>query len=108
MRTVIRLAVAVFFISGIVGSVIGAETEKKEGPGCCQHMGVMKDAKYEITNTPDGVIIKISSDKPEVVKQIQESVAKCQAAHKSGDHKTMCPMKKEPGCPMHAEQHEGK
>jgi len=38
--------------------------------GCCQEM--MKDVKFEVTNLPNGVLIKITSDKPEVVKQIQE------------------------------------
>jgi hypothetical protein len=49
------------------------------------------------------VTIKITSDKPEVVKKIQESMAQCQAAHKSGDHKHMCPMHKDSESPGHHE-----
>lgn len=58
---------------------------KKQEPGkegCCQEM--MKDAKFEVTNLPNGVQIKITSDKPEVVKKIQEM-------HKDG--KCCCMMK---------------
>ncbi len=37
----------------------------------------MKDAKVEVTNLPNGVVIKITSDNPETVKKIQ-------AMHKDG------------------------
>jgi Cu+-exporting ATPase len=50
----------------------------------CEEM--MKDVKFEVTNLPNGVQIKITSDKPEVVKQIQEM-------HKDG--KGCCMMMKE-------------
>lgn len=49
----------------------------------CQEM--MKDVKFEVTNLPNGVQIKITSDKPEVVKKIQEM-------HKDG--KCCCMMMK--------------
>jgi YHS domain-containing protein len=52
--------------------------------GCCEEM--MKDVKFEVTNLPNGVQIKITSDKPEVVKKIQEM-------HKDG--KGCCMMMKE-------------
>jgi Cu+-exporting ATPase len=52
--------------------------------GSCEEM--MKDVKFEVTNLPNGVQIKITSDKPEVVKQIQEM-------HKDG--KGCCMMMKE-------------
>jgi Cu+-exporting ATPase len=73
--------------------------EKAKGPGMhmmemqkhehgkeasCEEM--MKDVKFEVTNLPNGVQIKITSDKPEVVKQIQEM-------HKDG--KGCCMMMKE-------------
>ena len=107
MRTLIRFTVLAFFVFGVVNTVAGAEPEKKGKPGCMFHMDSMKDAKYEVTNTPDGVIIKITSDKPDVVKQIQETTARCHEAHKSGDHK-MCPMKKDSTCSGHSEHQEKK
>ncbi len=41
----------------------------------------MKDAKIEVTNTDNGVIVKVTSDNPEAVKLIQECWAKCQKGH---------------------------
>jgi len=38
----------------------------------------MKDVKIEATNIANGVTVKITSDNPEVVKQIQEHKANCQ------------------------------
>jgi TusA-related sulfurtransferase len=104
MRTLIRCAVLSFFVFGVVNTVMGADTEKKGKPSCLFHMDSMKDAKFEVTNTPDGVIIKITSDKPDVVKQIQETTTQCHEAHQSGDHKNMCPMKKDSTAPCHKEQ----
>jgi hypothetical protein len=92
------LAVALAFNASAVtnaGADKAEKAEKKEGHSCVFHMESMKDAKYEVTNTPDGVTIRITSDKPEVVKQIQECISKCRDAHKSGDHKGMCPMMKD-------------
>jgi hypothetical protein len=103
MRRVIRYAVLTLCVLGIVYTVKSAEAEKKGKPSCFFHMDSMKDAKFEVTNTPDGVTIKITSDKPEVVKKIQESMAQCQAAHKSGDHKHRCPMHKDSESPGHHE-----
>ena len=108
MRTLIRFAVLAFFILGFVNTISGAETEQKKKPKCIFHMDAMKDAKYEVTNTPDGVIMKITSDKPEVAKQIQEIVAKCREAHESGDHKHVCPLKKSAEPSGHNEQEEKK
>lgn len=107
MRTLIRFVVLAFFVLGFTGTIVGAETETKKEPHCIFHMDAMKNAKYEVTNTPDGVIMKITSDKPEVAKQIQEIVAKCREAHESGDHKHMCPLKKSSESSDHKEQ-EGK
>jgi hypothetical protein len=105
MRSTIRFTVAVLFVSVLVNVAMSADTEKKEKGSCIFHMYSMKDVKYEVTNTPDGVTIKISSDKPEVIKQIQESTAQCHEAHKSGDHKGMCPMKTDSKCPGHGGHH---
>lgn len=108
MRTLIRFSVLAFLVLGVVNTIHGADTEKKKKPTCIFHMDGMKDAKYEVTNIPDGVTIKITSDKPEVVKQIQEAMAKCREAHESGDHKHMCPLKKSSESPVHNEQEEKK
>jgi TusA-related sulfurtransferase len=37
----------------------------------------MKDAKVEVTNMDNGIMIQITSNDPEVVKQIQERTANC-------------------------------
>jgi TusA-related sulfurtransferase len=37
----------------------------------------MKDAKFEVNKIDNGITITITSDKPEVVKQIQEHQANC-------------------------------
>jgi hypothetical protein len=122
MRAVLGLAVATMFAFGSVNVAQSVEPEKKpeqkieqkaapkveqkEEHGCLFHMESMKDVKYEVTNTADGVTIKITTDKPELVKQIQESVAKCRASCcKPGEHKG-CPMKgqENPGC--HHQQQE--
>jgi hypothetical protein len=106
MRTLISLAVITLFGVGVFNAVNSAEPGNKGKPSCMFHMDGMKDAKYEVTNTPDGVIIKITSDKPDVVKQIQEKTAKCQEAHKSSNHKNICPMKNDSTamCPHHQQQ----
>ncbi len=41
----------------------------KEG---CSGECAMKDVKFEVTNLPNGVMVKVTSDNPEVVKKIQE------------------------------------
>jgi hypothetical protein len=92
------LTVALAFNASAVmnaGADKAEKAEKKEHGACLFHMESMKDVKYEVTNTADGVTIKITSDKPELVKQIQESVLKCRESHKSGDQKGGCPMMKD-------------
>ena len=44
----------------------------------------MKEAKIEVTNTDNGIIVKVTSDNPKVVKQIQERWAKCTECHATG------------------------
>ena len=99
MRRVIRYAVLTFCAFGFVYTALSADTEEKGKSSCFFHMNSMKDTKYEVTNISDGVTIKITSNKPDIVKKIQESMAQCQAAHKSGDHKHMCPMHKDSDSP---------
>lgn len=104
MRTLISIAVLSLFVFGLVNAGEAPAPKKKGKHGCILHMDGMKDAKYEVTNIPDGVTLKITSDKPEVVKKIQESMAQCRVAHESGDHKK-CPMKKAADT-CHHEHHE--
>lgn len=101
MRKVIRYMVLTLCVFGIVHTVTSADTEKKAEPSCFFHMDSMKDATYEVNNIHDGVTIKITSNKPDVVKEIQKSMAQCEAAHKSDDHKHMCPMHKDSDSPGH-------
>jgi hypothetical protein len=107
MRKVIGCIVLLILVLGAAKVVISADAEKREKPSCLFHNDAIKDAKYEVTNIADGATIKITSDKPEVVKQIQELVSKCQEVHKSGDHK-MCPMKDKSNPSCHHEQQEEK
>ncbi len=99
MRKVIFRSVLMLcgFVMVYTAAATSAEVEKKGKPSCIFHMDSMKDAKYEVTNIPEGVTIRITSDNPETVEKIQESMAQCQAAHKSGEHKHMCPMHKNEG-----------
>lgn len=110
MRKVIGLAVVSMFVLGVSNIAFAAEAENKEPPkeghGCLMHMAANKDVKYEVTNIANGVTITITSDKPDVVKLIQESNAKCHEAHKSGDHKNLCPMKSKDNPQCHHEHDE--
>jgi hypothetical protein len=109
MRKVISFAVVSMFVLGVANVAFSADVEKKENNSCLFHMtDSTKDVKYEVTNTSDGVTIKITSTKPELVKQIQESVSKCHEAQKSGDHKNMCPMKNQPDTSCHHKKQEEK
>jgi hypothetical protein len=103
MGRVIRYAVLTLCVFGIAYTVSSAEAEKEGKHSCLFHMGSMKDAKYEVTNIPDGVTIRITSDKSDVVKEIQKSMAQCRAAHQSGAHKHMCPIHKNSDSPGHHE-----
>jgi hypothetical protein len=105
MGRVIRYAVLALCGFGIAYTVSSAEAEKEGKHSWLFHMGSMKDAKYEVTNIPNGVTIRITSNKPDVVKEIQESMAQCRAAHQSGDHKHMCPMHKDSDSPGNHDQH---
>lgn len=108
MRKVIGITALMMLVLGVATLVISADAEKKDKPSCFFHMDAIEGTKIEITNIADGVTITITSDKPEVVKQIQETVSKCHEAHKSGDHKNMCPMKNKSNPACHKEQQEEK
>ena len=60
---------------------------KKSSAECKKRHKLMKEAKIDVTNISNGVILKIASDKPEVVKTIQEYARKwkeCKSKHKKG------------------------
>lgn len=66
------------------GSEKRCGSDKKLSSSRERYCELMKDAKTEVTNTDNGVIVKVTSDDPEVVKLIQECWAKKQ--------KDLCPM----------------
>ncbi len=53
-------------------------SDKKLSPARERYCELMKGAKAEVTNSDNGVIVKVTSDDPEVVKLIQECWAKKQ------------------------------
>ncbi|MFC1849863.1 hypothetical protein ACFL27_06605 [candidate division CSSED10-310 bacterium] len=80
----IAVLVAHFFVAGAVACEKGKHQKHDD---CCKFM---KDANVEVTNVDNGIVIKITSDKPDMVKMIQEHGAKCkkgfghQHAHQAG------------------------
>ena len=59
--------------------------DKKKGLNCCGHFcKLMKEAKLEVTNIDNGVVVKVTSDNPKAVKQIQERWANCKEHHSTG------------------------
>jgi len=56
----------------LLASTAGEKCQHSESK-CCEWM---KDAKVDISNIENGIMIKITSDKPEVVKSIQECADK--------------------------------
>lgn len=60
-----------------------------KGAGCGAHgakglCALAKDAEMKVVNTASGVTLTLSSDKPEVVKSLQEHAAKCASKHADG------------------------
>jgi len=108
MRKVVSFALLSALVLGIISILVYAGTEKKEKPSCFFHLDSIKDAKYEVTSITNGVTITITSDKPEVVKQIQEAISKCHEAHTSGNHKNMCPMSNKTNPSCHSDKQEEK
>jgi TusA-related sulfurtransferase len=74
----LSLMLALTFVSliGLIAYACGNHGEK----GSCP-MG-MKGAKIETTNIANGITLTITSDDPEVVKQIQECAANCKCEGK--------------------------
>ena len=63
---------------------------KKDIQACVRDCKVMKDAKIEVTNTDNGVVVKMTATNPEDVKKIQEcwaNIAACKAARGDGSEK---------------------
>lgn len=63
----------------------------------------LKEVKFEVSNIDSGAIIKVTSDKPELVKKIQDWTQKCVEKWKAGKcmHEEMVKSKvKDPVCGM--------
>lgn len=85
MKKIMTLGLAFAVLFGtfaLVAYATGGKGHHEEG----SYNEAMKDVKVEVTDTAEGVIVKVSSNKPEVVKLIQEHWAKHQEAHKTGNH----------------------
>jgi hypothetical protein len=60
-----------------------------KGAGCGAHgakglCAIAQDAEMKVVNTVSGVTLTLSSDKPEVVKSLQEHAAMCASRHADG------------------------
>jgi len=62
-------------VAGFV--LIAANTDKKTVHHECKCSEWIKNAEYDVSNIENGIMIKITSDKPDVVKLIQEYASKC-------------------------------
>ncbi len=69
-------AAFVLMVHGESGEKCGSDKKLSDSPE--RYCELMKGAKTEVTNTDNGVIVKVTSDDPEVVKLIQECWAKKQ------------------------------
>lgn len=79
MSGVILVALFVAFVFTLhAGEEKKCKLTKEQSHSGKGYWKVMKDAKVEIANTDNGVIVKITSDNPETVKLIQECWAKYQ------------------------------
>ena len=70
------VALSLVFLTGIIAYACGNHGGKASCP-----MG-MKGAKVETSNIPNGIAVIISSDDPDVVKQIQDRTANCKCERK--------------------------
>jgi len=60
------------------------------GAVCCEMNGeMMKEVKVEKKETPEGQVVTMTSDNPQVVKKLQEMVKQCQQGMMSEQHKEM-------------------
>jgi len=92
-------------VSGVFAVAIVYACDGGGESGCQGHRNVaqMKDAKFEVKNTSNGVVIAVTSEKPEVAKAIQARFAnfgkfreacgkdkcweECKKAHEAGECK---------------------
>ncbi len=102
-------------LSGILAVAFALAIHAGEKKECSKSAGdakasvryckVMRNATVEVTNTDNGVVVKMTAAKPEDVKKIQECWAKkaaCKAARSAGAEKASdtCESKKKSGtCP---------
>ena len=79
--------------------------DARDAQACVRHCKVMCNATAEVTNTDNGVVVKVTAANPEDVKKIQEcwaNRAACKAARGAGSEKapaTCGSKKKGGGCP---------
>lgn len=112
MKKILVSGLLLMVLSAASVLMVYAGSEKKCGgdkrlsDSCERYCELTKDAKTEVTNIDNGVIVKIMSDNPEVVKLIQECWANSAArkvARNAGSEKTpaACGSKKKKGgtCP---------
>ena len=100
MRTMMKDKKVVALLIGVVTLALFATVAvyasgKHEEGGCRGHQGMslMKDARFEVINTSDGVIIIVTSEKPEATKMIQARFAnfgKCREASGHGEGSEDC------------------
>ena len=81
-----KLIKSLFIVSLVIVVFVGTTAAKKNKS--CKWM---KDAKVEVSNIENGVIIKITSDNPELVKKIQA----CDHKWKNWDKSAKCKYKKD-------------
>ena len=66
------------------------------GAVCCgMNSEMMKEVKVEKKETPEGQVVTMTSDNPQVVKKLQEMAKQCQEGMMSGQHKEMMAAHKE-------------
>lgn len=97
-----KLIKSLFIVCIVIVVFVGATAAKKDKNKCCKWM---KDAKVEVSNIENGIIVKITSDNPELVKKIQE----CDHRWKNWDKSAKCKYKKDPDkCKKRKKKHNEK
>jgi YHS domain-containing protein len=66
-----------------IGKSLGCEEE--ETICCSLPAELLREAKVERKETPDGFLLTITSDNPEVARKLQETIGQCQKEMKAGE-----------------------
>ncbi|MFW6106932.1 MAG: hypothetical protein ACOC8H_02105 [bacterium] len=74
-------------VFGVLAAAIAYASNGDGESGCRGHRGLaqMKDANFEVKNIANGVVITVTSEKPEVGKAIQARFANVAKAHEAGE-----------------------